>query len=366
MPADNVEITADFTAYQVDTYSLASTITSGKHYIIASSKEDGDAKAMGMQNSNNRAAVGVTVSNETIAKESDDVYVFVINGPDADGYYTIYDETNSGYLYAASSGSNHLKTKPEVDDNARWTIVFNSEGDAVITAQGGNEHNLMRYNSSSTLFSCYVSGQQPIYLFEKDGEATPTQTVTITSAGMATFCSENALDFTGLTDMFAYKAVVTNDQIAFTRVYKVPAYTGVLLRNPNETSASHDVPVLTGAADNVAGNAFVGTLVDIDPLATTEGNYTNYILNKGNSGLGFYQANNQKLGAGKAYLQVANSAGAKMFIGFEEEGAATGIETINNNQYSFDNSRCYNLNGQQVSGNYKGIVIVNGKKVMNK
>ncbi|MBQ6083954.1 MAG: chitobiase/beta-hexosaminidase C-terminal domain-containing protein [Bacteroidales bacterium] len=154
------------------TYTLVTDIdqvVSGKHYIIASSAEDGPAYAMGAQNNNNRAGVAVTVSEANIT-QTGGVYEFVINGPN-DGNYTIYDKINSGYLYAASSGSNHLKLETELDDNGRWSIDVDNTGVATIIAQGTNTRNNMRYNSSSTIFSCYSYGNQlDVYIYVKDDD----------------------------------------------------------------------------------------------------------------------------------------------------------------------------------------------------
>ena len=45
---------------------------------------------------------------------------------------------------------------------------------------------------------------------------------------------------------------------------------------------------------------------------------------------------------------------------------ATGIETVNNGQRTIDNSKVYNLQGVRVNKNYKGIIIMNGKKYFMK
>ena len=157
------------------TYTLATSIISGRHYIIS----NGTNKAMGAQGGNNRSAVDVEIEGDVATVSSANVYEFVINGPDANGYYTIYDEEYEynnnigGYLYAASGSSNYLKTETHLDDgnNGLWTITFDAdENNAVITAQGTNSRNLMRYNSSNYIFSCYASGQQNIYLYVKDNE----------------------------------------------------------------------------------------------------------------------------------------------------------------------------------------------------
>ncbi len=44
------------------------------------------------------------------------------------------------------------------------------------------------------------------------------------------------------------------------------------------------------------------------------------------------------------------------------DDSTTGINTIDNGQLTIDNSKAYNLNGVRVNSNYKGIVIMNGKK----
>jgi hypothetical protein len=49
--------------------------------------------------------------------------------------------TGSGYLYAASSGSNHLKTHSSNTDDASWTLTFTSAGVASVVAQGTNSRN---------------------------------------------------------------------------------------------------------------------------------------------------------------------------------------------------------------------------------
>ena len=69
------------------------------------------------------------------------------------------------------------------------------------------------------------------------------------------------------------------------------------------------------------------------------------------------------VGANKAYLAVpANQA--KVGFAFGNDGDATSISTIGNGQLTMENA--YNLQGQKVGSEYKGIVIVNGKKVMVK
>lgn len=280
-------------------------------------------------------------------------------------YWTIYNADADAY--AASTGA---KNKAQMladgtDNKALWTVSGTETYEFVNKQNAANSVNANLRNNGDYGFACYATSTGGELSLYKKVEATPTQAVNISSAGMATFCSENALDFTGLTDMYAYIALYNNDKVTYRKVTKVPARTGVLLRNPNGGATSQKVPVLTGAADDVEGNKFIGTLTEISSLPSVDGDNTNYILNNGVNGVGFYKAAGKKVGAGKAYLQIPTPAdGKKVFIGFEETGEATGIENVN--RETTTNGRCYNLNGQQVSGNYKGIVIVNGKKTIVK
>lgn len=69
--------------------------------------------------------------------------------------------------------------------------------------------------------------------------------------------------------------------------------------------------------------------------------------------------------AGGTYYVLA--AGTKLgFYGFKfKEGVTNGITSVNVNAASMS-SEIYNLAGQQVSGSFKGLVIKNGKKFINK
>ena len=341
------------------TYSLATSITSGKHYIIT----NGTDAAMGYDKGNNRYAASVTISEETASVASDaGVYEFVICGPDADGNYTIYDEneTSGGYLYAASSSSNYLKTKSELDNNGKWSIVIGAtDGVATIKAKGNYTRNVMRYNSGSSIFSCYAENntQADVYLYEKDDEATPTETVTVTAAKYATYCSENALDFsnTGLT---AYIAKLNGTNVTFETVTKVPAYTGVLLK----ADAAGDFAVrASSSVDDVTGNALIG--VTKQTTLTTDPSNGIFVLRNEAQGVGFYKTTGSSftLSAHTAYLPELAGNGARTFIALDDVTSVKGITAE-----TMQNGEVYNLQGQRVMKAQKGLYIMNGKKVLVK
>ena len=198
-------------------------------------------------------------------------------------------------------------------------------------------------------------------------DAPAAVSVEIGAAGAATFSSTEALDFTDVTTVAAYiakEATTGNSALEFTRVYKVPANTGLIVRNAageNAGAVSADVPVLAGEADNVEGNLFVAATEEIASLPSVDGEYTNYILNKKNGVLGFYKANNKKVAAGKAYLKMLTGSGAAEFIGFD--GEVTAIESLTADKAD---NEIFDLQGRRVAKAAKGVYIVNGKKVVLK
>ena len=123
------------------------------------------------QKSNNRGTTKVSVSDNKIASAPSDAQVLtLVEGKKANSF-GLY--TGSGYLYAASSSSNYLRTQNEMDDNSSF-IFEASNGTFTVTAQGGNSKKILRYNSSNDLFSCYASGQNPVYIYKLSGSSEKT------------------------------------------------------------------------------------------------------------------------------------------------------------------------------------------------
>lgn len=357
MPAYNVIISATFE--EVQTYTLLTDISQlvpGKHYIIANGT-NGSVKAMGSQSTNNRTAVDV-IATSGIIPETTGVYEFVIYGPDANGYYTIYDETNSKYLYAASSGSNYLKTQETNNANGKWTVEISNTGIATVKAHGSYTRNWMRNNSN--IFSCYGSGQSDIYLYIKDGDTpvTTTASVTLNAYGYATFATTNTLDFLDAddADYSAWQITnVTNSAINFGQITStVKAGTGILLKGtPNATITLNILPV--GGA-TLGDNKLEGITTATDIAADT------YF---GLSGNKFVKVNAGTVKAGKALLpanEIPTTARELKFV-FEDE--TTAIRGIENGQLRMENS-FFDLQGRKIAKPTKGLYIKNGKKVVLK
>ena len=131
----------------------ATTLAEGDEVLIAYVDEDVQL-AMGRQNTNNRAAVAVTLNADGTLTPSSSTQVITL---EKDGENFLFN-VGTGYLYAAGSRDNLLKTETVADDNAKATIAI-SDGKATITFQGKNTRNIMRYNpnNSNPIFSCYAS-----------------------------------------------------------------------------------------------------------------------------------------------------------------------------------------------------------------
>lgn len=184
--------------------------------------------------------------------------------------------------------------------------------------------------------------------------------VKITSAGLATYVSDDALDYTGKS-ISAYIAKEEAGKIKMYQVNIVPAGTGVLLKANGE--ATVDIPVTTEATDDVTGNLFKRG----NGEAVADGtNPYNYILNKIGGTVGFYRANDKIVDKNRAYLQTTIDAPAngRLSIFFDDEaGEATGIIEVKDVKAA---DAIFNLNGVRVKNMTKGLYIVNGKKMIVK
>ena len=249
-------------------------------------------------------------------------FAFVVNGA------TVSQTTTSGSWGTFDGEEFNLVEKA--------TIVLKAAG------QGGN--------SSKTLDYIYI---------QKTGEAT-----TITAAGYATFSSTYAVDFSAEKNLKAYTATVNENKVVMTPIENsiVPANTGVILKGAEKNYTG----VITTKEAVIEKNDLVAATEEIAELATTDGTYNNYILNVVEGKVGFYQANNKKVAAGKAYLQVPVTNGAKALTIVWNDGETTGIEENYELGTMNSDAATYDLSGRKVTNPAKGLYIKNGKKFIVK
>lgn len=128
---------------------------------------------MGADKGNNRTAVGeAQITNNILTPKDTYSLVTLVDTKETtlDSTKLWYLTVGEGYLYAASSSKNYLKTSAlPGDDNEKATISIETNGNATITFKGKNTRNVLQYNSNSNLFSCYTSdsGQTAIKIYGK-------------------------------------------------------------------------------------------------------------------------------------------------------------------------------------------------------
>lgn len=139
----------------------------------------------------------------------------------------------------------------------------------------------------------------------------------------------------------------------------IPANTGVVIKAEKNcvlTAIKTDEDPTT----TITGNLLRG--VTVDTPVTEEV----YVLSPATteSCPVFQNYTGTTLGANKAYI-LKSDVTAGDVLNFEFAGAATAIDHVSVQPGKTSSVR-YNLNGQAVGADYKGIVIVNGKKMLNK
>ena len=289
-----------------------------------------------------------------------------------------YDMVSPGYYIVGNMTSWELNkdnkmTKNESADADEYMKI-------AIPLENGNQFKVVSTEDGSNITTWYPGGETPNYTITEDGTydiyfrpeekagwfgnhiyVAQEISIDITKNLWASYSSTKALDFSnsGLT---AYIATTRNgSSVHYEPVTYVPANTGIIL---NGTQGTH-VAVTIPSAEAVGTNLLVSTANAEHEVTAGEVGKV-YAFGMMGGKVGFVQAEaGYTVTQGKSYLNLS-TVGAKGidFIGLP--GSETdGIDTIHNAQFIMHND-AYNLAGQKVSKDYKGIVIVNGKKYLNK
>lgn len=160
----NNEVTISQGAKSSDVWTLvtdAASLAEGDQVVIVANTYN--VALSTTQNTNNRGQATVIKDGNNVSF-GNDVQIITVETGTIEGTFAF--NTGNGYLYAASSSSNNLKTQVGLNENASWSINI-EDGVATIIAQGTNTRNWMRYNPSNSIFSCYGSGQQNISIYKK-------------------------------------------------------------------------------------------------------------------------------------------------------------------------------------------------------
>ena len=189
----------------------------------------------------------------------------------------------------------------------------------------------------------------------------PTPKIAISEYGAVSFSSIYPLDFTDQ-PVEAYIVTAKNSN-SFTKeqVYKVPAKTGLVIEGAEGT---YKIPIADASAtfDDVSSNMLKST-ADAAFTVNNDGNvYYSLFYSYAQEKVGFKKVEaGFSFAEGKSYLCLSEQNAQEISEIFFDD--TTIIQGVNNNTRT--DGKAYNLNGQRVDKNYKGVIIVNGKKVIN-
>ncbi len=293
-----------------------------------------------------------------------------------DGYWMLQVSDNT-YLSSPTSNSFNLFPTEEVDDHCKATISLDDDSKPVIAfKEASTKRYYLLYHGSTTLrWGCgtesNLSGSSYYrpYIFRQVGID-----VTISSVGWATYHNtDNSLVVPTGIEARTYK--VADGELTVSKTYAVgdtiPAGEAVVLKGSEGT---YRFLVTVNPPDKDANNQLVGYSEETTP---TDEDKVYYMLsldaNSTEGSVGFYWGAENGgpfvCQPNKAYLVVdkSDSSSAKLSFSLsgEQSGAPTGIEAVPTATAAGE-SACYNLAGQRVEAEYKGIVVKNGRKFIAK
>lgn len=348
MPDNDVTFTAQY-ASLAGTAIIKATLTTNKAATVtgsiggtadvslSTSKDDNGGYKFGGKDQ----YIGLTLTGGSTFKTGDIINVHTTTTAQQ-GTIAIYDTDKSTILYDTETAGNGTSGKLEKMDNkfALPTVV----------------------NGKTTIYICRTQSNNWNGYVDYIEVTRPNSTITLNAYGFATYSAATDFEFVGAK---AYKMALDEDAmtIAGTEVTgKIKAGEGILFKG--ETAAPVSITETTGA-EALSGNSLKGSTL-ADGTTATKPTYC-YAL----SGDTFKKYTGASLAPNKAYFETTKdldtTAGARGFIITFDDGETTTIESLNVEHGTVNvDAPMYNLAGQKVSKSYKGIVIVNGKKYVNR
>ena len=291
----------------------------------------------------------IRVKDDTGVWSSPMTQYFVIPGDESE------DISIVKYLYWIDDDTDNLVTGP-LSANSGVIPVDISEveaGEHTLSWCVGDSRNVW----SEPLTETFISTSYFVYIVPK--------------SGIGSFSADLALKLPeGLTAHYTAETTKTSTGYAV-RVRDVnrdviPANVGVLLKGTG--GESYKLRMTDEEAPVLNDNTLVAVVESVH-IPSTSGQYTNMMLKDGEFIKIKEEDETFKMPANRAYLPVLSSllsASAKSIVLLWSDGTVTGIHTTSQGEKAKQEGPAYNLNGQRVKGSYKGVVIINGKKVLKK
>ena len=297
-----------------------------------------------------------------------------------------------------------LSAKPGNDSSPKYTElnklhflkldsdgILTLEGEATITSIviiiSDERRRLKVYNDNSKVSCVKASNRSSFYKQEWTGEADRVSFEALGSQGVyinsikVTFNKDVSLAVSSAERATLYYSdrsfIIPEGVVA--RTYKIE---GNVLSRSREYKKGDVLPKGTAVVLEAKEGKYIfeetskigetdphNALCGSDSTTITSGGEGYYVFGKGSNGVGFYwkEANGKAFTteAHKAYLVYTPSktTNAKSFLGFDVALEIQG--PMVREKTTFDGP-IYNLSGQKVDKDYKGIIIVNGKKYLNR
>lgn len=301
-----------------------------------------------------------------------------------------FDAGCAGTLYVYAEGT---------DAKRGIVVYFNGEKKQEFTSAAKGEQFTASVNNdqAGTYYITTVRAAQ-IYAvkFVPTNETASTKKITLPEQGVMTFSDVHA--WTVPAGLKAYIAGSQKTQkdgtitLSLTQVETIPACTGVILEGKGGESYELTSTDCGTAMKEDGSKSLVDVNYALRPVisdyslekteltfdATDKKSFHNYILGVKDGNAVFAPTEAGTLAAGKAYYRIRrdqdklakaikeNPAAAKViFFSIGGNGETTGINGIENEAKKNDGIM-FNLAGQKVQKSYKGMVIMNGKKFINK
>lgn len=387
----------------------ASTLADGDKILIAYVNGTTKYVLSTTQNTNNRAATtDVTLNANGTLTPGDAAQVITLEKDGSNSSYLF--NVSDGYLYAASSSSNWFRTEETADANAKATISISNNGNATITFQGSNTHNIIRYNpnNNSPIFSCYSgtsTGSAPQIYREvpiptitlannSDNtsviEANNGKLVNVTLADRTlykdgswnTLCLPFSLTEEQVTNQLAPGSLMTLQSSSFSKgtlMLNFVSATSIEAGKPYIIKWTGDSPLESLESPTFTGVTIANATANVNtdnvdfigiysPLNITAADNTKLYLSNDNTL--YYPNAAMTIGAFRAYFQLKGITAADLpqsaiVLNFDAEGT-TGLNSLT--PALSQGEGVYTLDGRKLNAmpTQKGVYIVNGKKVVIK
>jgi len=245
-----------------------------------------------------------------------------------------------------------------ISNGEEYTCSIDANGNLIITSNKTSDTRLaalpMKHGAAMDIAFCTYSS------------ATNKRTVAVTDANYATLYSAFQLQIPSGVTVYApvYDSganTLSGENLPEGTI--IPIGSGVIIK----TTGAGDVAISYAAptADPATSSSLIGSAINIPTAEVTPSGQTLYTFAKEGDNVGFYQFSGTNVGWGKAFLLLPTSNGAKATT-LELDGEPTGIDAIMGEETKSETADCWNFAGQRVSASTRGIVVRNGKKIINK